>query len=132
MSEVLPLGEVPPEPGGLPRKMLASVIRPGREGDPLAAMQIEEEDLAPDGPNDALVLVMAAGVNFNGVWAARGKPGSVFKMHGEPFHIAGSDASGIVWKVGEQVKRWRGGDHGVIHCKQRCAQCAQSDGVDPT
>ena len=47
---------------------------------------------------------MGAGVNFNGVWAARGKPVSVFRMHDEPFHIAGSDASGIVWKVGDQVK----------------------------
>src|SRR5438045_1302920 len=131
MSEVLPLGEVPPEPGVLPRKMLASVIRPGREGDPLAAMQIEEVDLPPVGPNDALVLVMAAGVNFNGVWAARGKPVSVFKMHGEPFHIAGSDASGIVWKVGEQVKRWRVGDHVVIHCNQSCGQCPECNGLDP-
>src|SRR5437588_3369434 len=131
MSEVLPLGQVPPEPGVLPRKMLASVIRPGREGDPLTAMQIEEVDLPPVGPNDALVLVMAAGVNFNGVWAARGKPVSVFKMHGEPFHIAGSDASGIVWKVGEQVKRWRPGDQVVIHCNQSCGQCPECNGLDP-
>src|SRR5881227_3949349 len=122
MSEVLPLGEVPPEPGVLPRKMLASVIRPGREGDPITAMQIEEVDLPPVGPNDALVLVMAAGVNFNGVWAARGKPVSVFRMHGEPFHIAGSDASGIVWKVGDQV---------VIHCNQSCGQCPECNGLDP-
>ncbi|MFL5362289.1 MAG: crotonyl-CoA carboxylase/reductase [Myxococcales bacterium] len=131
MSDVFPLGEVPPDPGVLPRKMLASVIRPGREGDPMAAMQIEEVDLPPVGPNDALVLVMAAGVNFNGVWAARGKPVSVFKMHGEPFHIAGSDASGIVWKVGEQVKRWRPGDHVVIHCNQSCGQCPECNGLDP-
>jgi crotonyl-CoA carboxylase/reductase len=131
MSDVIPLGEVPPDPGVLPRKMLASVIRPGREGDPMTAMQIEEVDLPPVGPNDALVLVMAAGVNFNGVWAARGKPVSVFKMHGEPFHIAGSDASGIVWKVGEQVKRWRPGDQVVIHCNQSCGQCPECNGLDP-
>ncbi|WP_425306155.1 hypothetical protein [Cupriavidus gilardii] len=47
---------------------------------------------------------MAAGVNYNGVWAARGKPVSVFNLHGSDLHIAGSDASGIVWEVGEALE----------------------------
>src|SRR5581483_11638494 len=104
MTNILPLGEVPKNVGELPKKMLAWCIRPDREGDPDTAMRLEEVDIPEVGPNEALVLVMGAGVNFNGVWAARGKPVSVFKMHNEPMHIAGSDASGIVWKVGEQVK----------------------------
>src|ERR1041384_8390286 len=104
MTDIIPLGEVPQNIGELPKKMLAWTIRPGREGDPETAMKLEEVELPPVGPNEALVLVCAAGVNFNGVWAARGKPVSVFKMHSEPMHIAGSDASGIVWKVGEQVR----------------------------
>src|SRR5476649_2270043 len=104
--ELIPLGEVP-ELGLLPKKMLAWTIRPGREGDPATAMLVEQVNLPPIDANEVLVMVMAAGVNFNGVWAARGKPVSVFKMHSEPFHIAGSDASGIVWKVGEGVKRWK-------------------------
>ncbi|MFL5310151.1 MAG: hypothetical protein ACJ79H_06795, partial [Myxococcales bacterium] len=79
--KTLPLGEVPQDVGALPEKMLACTIRPDREGDPATAMRIEEVDLPPVGPNEALVLVMAAGVNFNGVWAARGKPVSVFRMH---------------------------------------------------
>ena len=38
---------------------------------------------------------MAAGVNFNNVWAALGKPVSVFRYHpDEDHHIGGSDASG--------------------------------------
>jgi len=74
---------------------------------------------------------MAAGVNFNGVWAARGKPVSVFKMHQEPFHVAGSDASGIVWKVGSEVRRWKPGDQVVLHCNQSCGQCAECNGLDP-
>ena len=49
--------------------------------------------------------VMAAGVNFNNVWAALGKPVSVFRYHQEDHHIGGSDACGIVWKVGEGVTR---------------------------
>ena len=60
-----------------------------------------------------------------------GKPVSVFKMHKEPFHIAGSDASGIVWKVGKEVRRWKVGDEVVIHCNQSCGQCPECNGLDP-
>ncbi len=127
---VFDLGTLPPV-GELPDKMLAVVIRPDREGDPATAMQIEEVDLPPVGPNDVLVLTMAAGVNFNGVWAARGKPVSVFKMHKEPFHIAGSDAAGIVWKIGTHVTRWKVGDEVVVHCNQSCGQCPECNGLDP-
>ncbi len=120
-----------PELGELPDRMQALVIRPDREGSPEKAMQIEEVPLPPIGPNDVMVMVMGAGVNFNGVWAARGKPVSVFKMHKEPFHIAGSDASGIVWKVGDNVRRWKVGDEVVVHCNQSCGQCPECNGLDP-
>ena len=43
---------------------------------------------------------MAAGVNYNGVWAGLGKPVSVLDVHKKPFHIGGSDCAGIVWKIG--------------------------------
>ena len=97
----------------------------------MQSMQVEEVPVPELGPNDVLVLVMAAGVNFNGVWAAQGKPVSVFRMHKEPFHIAGSDASGIVWKVGKEVRRWKVGDEVVIHCNQSCGQCPECNGLDP-
>jgi crotonyl-CoA carboxylase/reductase len=126
------LGKMPNvAPGELPEKMMAVAIRPDREGDPLKSMQVEEVDLPSLGPNDVLVLNMGAGVNFNGVWAARGKPVSVFKMHQEPFHIAGSDAAGIVWKVGSSVRRWKVGDEVVVHCNQSCGQCPECNGLDP-
>src|SRR5437870_10471016 len=128
--DLIPLGSVP-ELGVLPKRMLAWTIRPDREGDPGTAMKLEEVELPEVRAGEALVLVMAAGVNFNGVWASRGKPVSVFKMHSEPFHIAGSDASGIVWKVGDQVKRWKVGDEVVIHCNQSCGQCPECNGLDP-
>ena len=52
---------------------------------------------------------MAAGVNFNNVWAALGEPVSVFRYHPEEdHHIGGSDASGVVWKVGEGVTQVEG------------------------
>ena len=111
--------------------MQAIVIRPDREGEPSLAMQHEEVPVPEPGPNECLVMVMGAGVNFNGVWAARGRPVSVFKMHREPFHIAGSDAAGIVWRVGSNVQRVKPGDEVVVHCNQSCGQCPECNGLDP-
>lgn len=125
------LGTLPPL-GELPDRMKAWVIRPEREGEPLQSMQMEDIHLPEIGPNEVLVLVMAAGVNFNGVWAARGKPVSTIKMHPEEgFHIAGSDASGIVWKTGSAVRRWKVGDEVVLHCNQSCRECPECNGGDP-
>jgi crotonyl-CoA carboxylase/reductase len=127
----LDLGTVPATTGVVPERMLAVTIRKEREGDPRQAMKVEEVPVPEPGAHEVIVLTMAAGVNFNGVWAARGKPVSVFKMHADPFHIAGSDASGIVWKVGAEVRRWRPGDQVVLHCNQSCGQCAECNGLDP-
>jgi crotonyl-CoA carboxylase/reductase len=129
--KTLELHEVPKTLGETPELMKAIVIRKEREGDPQKSMQVEEVPVPELGPSEVLVLVMAAGVNFNGVWAAQGKPVSVFRMHKEPFHIAGSDASGIVWKVGRDVRRWKPGDEVVIHCNQSCGQCPECNGLDP-
>src|SRR5579883_61065 len=126
----LELGVVPPL-GTLPERMKAILIRKEREGDPQDAMRVEEVPIPDVGPDEVLILVMAAGVNFNGVWAAQGKPVSVFKMHKEPYHIAGSDASGIVWKTGSNVRRWKPGDEVVVHCNQSCGQCPECNGLDP-
>jgi crotonyl-CoA carboxylase/reductase len=127
----LPLHTVPKTLGETPETMQAVVIRKEREGAPIQSMLVEEVPVPEPGANEVLVLVMAAGVNFNGVWAAQGKPVSVFRMHKEPYHIAGSDASGIVWKVGKEVRRWKVGDEVVIHCNQSCGQCPECNGLDP-
>jgi crotonyl-CoA carboxylase/reductase len=75
---------------------------------------------------------MAAGVNFNNVWASLGKPVSVFRYHpNEDHHIGGSDASGIVWKVGEGVTKWKPGDEVVIHCNQASYEDIEVHGLDP-
>jgi crotonyl-CoA carboxylase/reductase len=128
--KTLDLHTVPPL-GEIPETMKAVVIRKEREGAPIGSMLIEDVPVPEVGDSEVLVLVMAAGVNFNGVWAAQGKPVSVFKMHKEPFHVAGSDASGIVWKVGREVRRWKVGDEVVIHCNQSCGQCPECNGLDP-
>src|ERR671919_1037287 len=94
-------------PGELPTTMAAWVIRQEREGEPLDAFQLEEMETPEPGAFEVTVRVMAAGVNFNNVWAALGQPVSVFRSHEEDHHIGGSDASGIVWKVGPGVTRWQ-------------------------
>jgi crotonyl-CoA carboxylase/reductase len=127
----LALGHVPDEVGEVPSQMLAVTIRKDREGEPSSALRVEEVPLPEIGAREVLVLVMAAGVNFNGIWAARGAPISVFRRTREPFHIPGSDASGIVWKVGSEVTRWRPGQHVVMHCNQSCGECAECNGLDP-
>ena len=133
-ASIYEIGDVPPL-GEIPGRMYAQVIRPERFGEPEKAFQIEEIDVPEVGPNDALVLVMAAGINYNNVWAARGVPIDVTKVHakfGEPsdFHIGGSDASGIVYAVGSDVSNVKVGDHVVIHCGQWDVE-AVDDGTDP-
>ena len=111
--------------------MEAWVIRPDRLGDPVQAMQLEQIEVPEPGAGEVRVRVMAAGVNYNGVWAAAGLPVSIFRYTGYDFHIAGSDASGIVDKVGPGVTRWEPGDEVVIHCNQSCGECAECNGRDP-
>jgi crotonyl-CoA carboxylase/reductase len=111
-----PLGEVP-------TTMLAQVIRPQRYGDPAGAFAVEEVPTPRPGPGEALVYVMAAGVNYNNVWAALGRPVDVIAARQkagatEDFHIGGSDASGIVYAVGHGVDSVRVGDRVVVHCGQ--------------
>jgi crotonyl-CoA carboxylase/reductase len=122
------------EPGELPRTMAAWVIRPEREGEPLDAFQLEEIEVPEPGAFEVIVRVMAAGVNYNNVWAAQGKPVSVFPYGDHPrwgHHIGGSDASGIVWKVGEGVTRWKPGDEVVIHCNMASYEDPEVHGLDP-
>src|SRR5881296_131761 len=122
------------EPGELPDSMAAWVIRQEREGEPEQAFQVEEIEVPEPGAFEVIVRVMAAGVNFNNVWAALGKPVSVFGYGDHPefgHHIGGSDASGIVWKVGEGVTRWKPGDEVVIHCNQASYEDPEVHGLDP-
>jgi crotonyl-CoA carboxylase/reductase len=130
--DVSKLSELDVEPGTLPKTMAAWVIRQEREGEPKDAFQIEEIEVPEPGALEVIVRVMAAGVNYNNVWAALGKPVSVFRYHpDEDHHIGGSDASGIVWKVGPGVTRWQLGDEVVIHCNQASYEDPEVHGLDP-
>ncbi|MFM7445688.1 MAG: alcohol dehydrogenase catalytic domain-containing protein, partial [Tabrizicola sp.] len=129
-KDLYEIGEMPPL-GHVPAKMYAWAIRRERHGEADTAMQVEVVDTWKLDSNEVLVLVMAAGVNYNGVWASRGEPISPFDGHKQPYHIAGSDASGIVWAVGEKVKRWKVGDEVVIHCNQDDGDDEFCNGGDP-
>ncbi|MCY4445075.1 MAG: crotonyl-CoA carboxylase/reductase [Rhodobacteraceae bacterium] len=129
-NDLYPVGKIPPL-GHVPKQMYAWVIRRERQGIPTKAMQIEVVEVPAIDSHEVLVLVMAAGVNYNGVWAGLGTPISMFDVHKSNYHIAGSDASGIVWAVGDKVKRWKVGDEVVIHCNQDDGDDEECNGGDP-
>ena len=129
-KDIYSIGEIPPL-GYIPKKMHAWVIRKDRHGNPLKSFVEEEFDIPEIGPSEVLVFVMAAGVNYNGVWAGLGKPISVLDVTKKDYHIAGSDASGIVWKVGSDVKRWKVGDEVVIHAMTWDHEDVEVNGGEP-
>ena len=115
----------------MPQTMDAWVIRQEREGQPRDAFQIEQMEVPEPGAMEVVVRVMAAGVNYNNVWAALGEPVSVFRYHAEDHHIGGSDASGIVERVGPGVTAWKPGDEVVLHCNQASYEDPEVHGLDP-
>jgi len=129
-KDLYELGEIPPL-GHVPKKMYAWAIRKERHGEPDTAMQVEVVDVPELDSHDVLIMVMAAGVNYNGVWAALGTPISPFDYHKADYHIAGSDASGIIYAVGSKVKRWKVGDEVVVHCNQTDGDDEECNGGDP-
>src|SRR3984893_317448 len=129
-KDLYQIGEIPPL-GHVPARMHAWVIRKERHGPPETSMQIEVVPTWPIGEDDVLVHVMAGGVNYNGVWAGLGVPISPHDVHKSPIHIAGSDASGIVWAVGAKVKRWKVGDEVIVHCNQDDGDDEECNGGDP-
>lgn len=85
-------------------------------------------ELAPD---EVVVAVMASSINYNTVWSATFEPVPTFAFldrlgrkggwdarHDLPYHVLGSDAAGVVVRVGAGVRNWRAGDHVVVNCVQ--------------
>ena len=81
------------------------------------------------GPGEALVAVMASAINYNTVWTSIFEPVSTFgflerygrlsplaKRHDLPYHVVGSDLSGVVLATGAGVHTWKPGDEVVAHC----------------
>jgi crotonyl-CoA reductase len=98
-------------------------------------------ELAPD---EVLVAVMASAVNYNTVWSAMFRPVSTFRFlnqfgrqggwatrHDRDYHVLGSDAAGVVVRVGAAVRHWSVGDRVVVAAPYIDEQdpIAQSDGM---
>jgi crotonyl-CoA reductase len=100
-----------------------------RERDPRKSLHLQEVPTPEVGPGEALVAVMASAINYNTVWTSIFEPLATFaflrrygkvsplaKRHDLPYHVVGSDAAGVVLRVGAGVTRWRPGDEVVAHC----------------
>jgi crotonyl-CoA reductase len=114
---------------------------PSAEKNPTKSLHVDEVAVPALGPNEALVAVMASAINFNTVWTSIFEPLSTFvfldrnakrselwKRHALPYHIVGSDASGIVLRVGPGVTKWKPGDRVVVHCAD--VEMQEPDGYD--
>jgi len=70
------------------------------------------------GPNEVVFRVKAAALNYDDIWGMRGKPLAI------PLpHISGTDASGEVIAIGEDVKHIKVGDRIVSHGNMSCRVC---------
>ena len=69
-------------------------------------------------PNEVVFRVKAAALNYDDIWAMRGKPIEVPMPH-----ISGTDAAGEVTSIGEDVKNIQVGDRVVSHGNLSCRVC---------
>lgn len=103
--------------------------QPSADKDPRKSLHVDEVPVPQLGPSEALIAVMASAINFNTVWTSifeplptflflerNGKRSALWKRHDLPYHVVGSDASGVVLRVGPGVTKWKPGDRVVVHC----------------
>jgi crotonyl-CoA reductase len=97
--------------------------------DPRKALHIQQVPLPELAPDEVVIAVMASSINFNTVWTSIFEPLPTFgflkrlgkesvwgKRHDLPYHIVGSDASGVVLRAGSAVRKWKVGDKVTVHC----------------
>jgi crotonyl-CoA reductase len=97
--------------------------------DPRESLHVQEVDTPELGPGEALVAVMASAINYNTVWTSIFEPVPTFgflqrygrlsplaRRHDLPYHVVGSDLSGVVLRTGPGVHAWKAGDEVVAHC----------------
>ena len=97
--------------------------------DPRQSLHIGQVAVPELGPDEAVVAVMSSSINFNTVWTSIFEPLPTFgfldrlgkesiwgKRHALPYHVVGSDAAGVVLRVGSAVRNWKPGDRVTVHC----------------
>jgi crotonyl-CoA reductase len=100
-----------------------------RDRDPRKSLHVQHVPTPELGPGEALIAVMASAVNYNTVWTSIFEPLPTFGFlrrygrlsaltarHDLPYHVVGSDAAGVVLRVGAGVTKWQPGDEIVAHC----------------
>jgi crotonyl-CoA reductase len=97
--------------------------------DPRKSLHVSEVAVPELAPDEAYIAVMASAINFNTVWTSIFEPLPTFGFldrlaresiwgarHALPYHVVGSDASGVVLRVGSLVRNFVPGDKVVVHC----------------
>src|SRR4051812_28119553 len=99
------------------------------EKDPKKSIHIDQVPIPELAPDEAVVAVMGSALNFHTLWTSIFQPPPTFlfldrlgresvwgKRHDLPYHIIGSDASGVVLRTGSAVRNWKPGERVTIHC----------------
>src|SRR5690606_24570407 len=102
---------------------------PSEEKDPRKSLHVGEVPTPELAPDEVYLAVMASSINFNTVWTSIFEPLPTFGFldrlgresvwgarHARDYHVVGSDASGVVLRVGSAVRNWKPGDRVVVHC----------------
>jgi len=87
-------------------------------------LKIKDIPLPTPKSNEVIFKVESAALNYDDIWAMRGKPLAI------PLpHISGTDAAGKVTAIGSDVKNIKVGDRVVSHGNMSCRVCkACTDG----
>jgi crotonyl-CoA reductase len=97
--------------------------------DPTKSIHVDDVATPELAPDEVYLAVMASSINFNTVWTSIFEPLPTFGFldrlaresewaarHARPYHVIGSDASGVVLRVGSAVRNWKPGDRVTVHC----------------
>jgi crotonyl-CoA reductase len=97
--------------------------------DPEKSLHIDDVPTPELAPDEVYLAVMASSINFNTVWTSIFEPLPTFGFldrlaresewaarHKQDYHVVGSDASGVVLRVGTAVRNWKPGDRVTVHC----------------
>ena len=100
-----------------------------KDKDPRRSLHIGDVPTPQVAPDEVYLAVMASSINFNTVWTSIFEPVSTFgplarlaresewaQRHDQPYQVVGSDASGVVLRVGSAVRNWKPGDRVTVHC----------------
>ncbi len=83
-------------------------------------LKIKEIDEPKPKSNEVVFKVKAAALNYDDIWAMRGKPIEIPMPH-----ISGTDAAGEVIAVGDDVKQIQIGDRVVSNGNLTCRVCKE-------